>query len=416
MHKKTVLKNGIRLVTEHFENVRSVSIGIWVLAGSAYETQNNNGISHFIEHMFFKGTPSLTAKQIAEGIDYLGGHINASTGKEYTNYYVKVLDEHLEPALKILADLFCNSKLAKADVDLERNVIDEEILMSEDTPEDLVHDLIVANIYRDGGFGLPILGTTDTLKKIDANAMRKYIADNYSNSNIVISVAGSFDEDGIVSLMEAYFGDRVVEGSRELGFSESVFDGSVLLRKKETEQAHLCIAFPCFEYDHPLAYATLLMNTVLGGGMSSRLFQKIREEKGLVYSIFSYPMTNVHSGMFTIYAGMNPANLDTVIALISEELKVLLRDGVPMDLIAKTKNQIKGNIILGMETPSRRMSANASSEILKGEIQTQDELIAKINAIDANQVRAAIAYIFGAGKVSGAAIGPIDAVDLKGFC
>ena len=327
-----------------------------------------------------------------------------------------MLDEHLEPALKILADLFCNSKLAKADVDLERNVIDEEILMSEDTPEDLVHDLIVANIYRDGGFGLPILGTTDTLKKIDANAMRKYIADNYSNSNIVISVAGSFDEDGIVSLMEAYFGDRVVEGSRELGFSESVFDGSVLLRKKETEQAHLCIAFPCFEYDHPLAYATLLMNTVLGGGMSSRLFQKIREEKGLVYSIFSYPMTNVHSGMFTIYAGMNPANLDTVIALISEELKVLLRDGVPMDLIAKTKNQLKGNIILGMETPSRRMSANASSEILKGEIQTQDELIAKINAIDESQVRAAIAYIFGAGKVSGAAIGPIDSLELKGLC
>jgi len=214
MIKKTVLKNGIRLITERFDNVRSVSIGVWVRAGSSYETLQNNGISHFIEHMLFKGTPTMNAKQIAEGIDYLGGHINASTGKECTNYYVKVLDEHLEPALRILADIFCNSRLAEEDVDLERNVIDEEISMSEDTPEDLVHDLSISNIYRNGGFGLPILGTVETLKTISGSSMKKFIAENYFNSSIVISVTGSFDQDILESLINQFFGERNVEGER----------------------------------------------------------------------------------------------------------------------------------------------------------------------------------------------------------
>ena len=413
MHKKTFLKNGIRLITERFDNVRSVSVGVWVQAGSAYETKANNGISHFIEHMLFKGTPTMSAKEIAEGIDYLGGHINAFTGKDCTSYYIKVLDEQLEPALKILADLFCNSKFDKADIDMERKVVDEEILMSEDSPEDLVHDMIVANVFKDSGFGLPILGTTNSLKNIGSGEMKKYMADNYFNSHVVISVAGNFEQVAIETLIEKYFGGRDVFGDRQRTPSIAKFDGSILTKKKETEQVHFCLGLPTYEYDNPLAYAVLLVNTVFGGGMSSRLFQKIREERGLVYSIFSYPTTNVDSGVFTIYAGMTPGNLNQVLELISKEIKLLKTEGISKDLIEKTKNQLKGNIILGMESPSSRMNSNARSEILKGKIQTQDELIAKMNEIDEKQVHEVIDFIFDSGACSAAMIGSLENVDIK---
>ncbi|HEX9062077.1 MAG TPA: pitrilysin family protein, partial [Clostridia bacterium] len=316
MFKKVTLDNGVRIVYEKIPHVRSVSVGVWIGAGSRNESPRNNGVSHFIEHMLFKGTGKRSAKEIAENIDNIGGQLNAFTGKECTCYYTKTLDSHIDISMDVLSDMLFNSKFRTSDIDLERKVILEEIGMYEDTPEDMAHDLLTESVWEGHSLGYPILGTKECLNGIDGDVMKNYIDTNYLPTNCVLSVAGNFDEDGLIPLIASYFGrwHGITDTKGEI--RNPLYKKSIKIKEKDTEQVHLCIGFKGIEHGSNELYTLLAINNIFGGGMSSRLFQNIREEKGLVYSIYSYPSSYRKAGLFTIYAGMNPERLKEVIQLV----------------------------------------------------------------------------------------------------
>jgi len=408
MFKKYKLENGLRVVYEKIPYVRSVSVGIWAGTGSRYETVENNGISHFIEHMMFKGTTKRNAKEIAESIDNIGGQINAFTGKECTCYYTKTLDENIDIAMDVLADMFFNSKFDERDIDLERRVILEEIKMYEDSPEELVHDMLSETVWDKDTLGYPILGTEKSLNRIDRTGMRDYVKRNYTPSNCVISVSGNFNEDALRDLIEKYFGywNSDFDGRRE--FDRAEFVNNVSIREKDTEQVHICMGFNGIEQGNENLYTLLAVNNIFGGGMSSRLFQKIREEKGLVYSIYSYPSAYKNAGLFTIYAGMNPENLEQVVDMILEEINELKRNYISKEELEKSKNQLKGSHILSLESTSSRMNSIGKSEILLGYVYTPEEILKKIDNIDMDRVVKVVDSIFNADFFGFTAVGNIS--------
>ncbi|NLK86840.1 MAG: insulinase family protein [Clostridiaceae bacterium] len=381
MLKKYSLKNGVRVVCEKLQYVRSVSVGIWVRTGSRDEDTRINGISHFIEHMLFKGTQSRTAAQIAEAIDNIGGQLNAFTGKECTCYYAKTLDEHIGIALDILSDMFFNSVFANKDIALEKRVIIEEIGMYEDSPEDLVHDVLSETVWGGSSVGHPILGTKKSLRNINRERIMEYMRARYTPANTVISVAGNYDDAMLEELLERYFGDWYPEASPDEEQNSAIFKPAVKVRQKDTEQVHICIGFEGVKNGDDNLYPLLAVNNILGGGMSSKLFQRIREKKGLVYSIYSYPTTYKDTGLFTVYAGMKPDNLDEVIHLIYDEIRMMKKKGIPASDLEKAKEQMKGNYILGLESTSSRMNSIGKSELLLGYINTPEEILNKIGSV-----------------------------------
>jgi predicted Zn-dependent peptidase len=414
MFKKTTLENGVRIVCEKIPHVRSVSVGIWVGTGSRSENKLNSGISHFIEHMLFKGTEKRTAKEIAESIDNIGGQLNAFTGKECTCYYTKTLDTHLEIAFDVLSDMFFNSKFADKDIDVERRVILEEIGMYEDSPEELVHDLLSETIWNGNPLGYPILGRHESLENVNSNTIREYMNDNYIPSNIVISIAGNFNDDTLIKTVEKHFGswDLTTNGLKD--YEEVKFISDIKIKEKDTEQAHICIGFEGIEHGNDDLYTLLAVNNIFGGGMSSRLFQRIREEKGLVYSIYSYPSSYKNAGLFTIYAGMNPEHIKTVIELSMEEIKELKKNGLKSDDLAKSKEQLKGNYILGLESTSSRMNSIGKSELILGKINSPEEILEKIDKIHMDSVQEITERIFNMDNISFTAVGNIKKdIDFK---
>lgn len=382
MYKKVILNNGLRIVCEKIPYVRSVSVGIWVGTGSRNETGINNGVSHFIEHMLFKGTEKRSAKEIAGCIDNIGGQINAFTGKECTCYYTKTLDTHIDIAIDVLADMFFNSRFSQKDIEIEKKVILEEIGMYEDSPEELVHDILSETVWDGNPLGLPILGTQEGLRNINRDTMTNYILQNYTPENSVISVAGNFDESMLLKLLEERFGNWKVNSEPNTSYGDVNFITDIKIKEKDTEQVHICLGFDGIEHGNDDLYALLAVNNVFGGGMSSRLFQKIREEKGLVYSIYSYPSSYKNAGLFTVYAGMNPEHLKKVISLIASEIKTLKKKGISSKELKQSKEQLKGNYILGLESTSSRMSSIGKSELMLGYISTPEEVLEKIDAID----------------------------------
>ncbi|MDO8685183.1 MAG: pitrilysin family protein, partial [Clostridiales bacterium] len=352
MFKRHKFNNGLRVVYEILPYVRSVSTGIWVGTGSRSETKSNSGISHFVEHMMFKGTQRRSACQIAEEIDNIGGQINAFTGKECTCYYAKILDTHIEIAFDILADMLFNSMFAKKDIAIEKKVILEEIGMYEDSPEELVHDLITETVWKNNPVGMPVLGNKTSLPKINAIKISEYMDAAYNPENCVISVAGNFKEEELLSLIEKYFSRWQSKNLTNGSLPAVDFIPGFNLKKKDTEQVHLCIGFNGVPQGDEKLYPLLAINNVLGGGMSSRLFQKIREEKGLVYSIYSYPSAYKDAGIFTIYAGMNPVYMPKVVEMICNEINILKDKGIDELTLNRTKEQLKGNYILGLEGTS----------------------------------------------------------------
>ena len=412
MYNRYALDNGIRVICEKVDGVRSVAIGIWVGAGSRYEEKENNGVSHFLEHMLFKGTRKRSAKQIAEEIDAIGGQINAFTGKECTCFYTKTLDEHSDVAIDLLYDILVNSKLAKTDIKIEKNVILEEINMYEDSPEELVHDILTEQIWKESPLGMPILGTIDTLATIDNACLREYISKLYIPSNIVIAIAGSFDEKKIVRKIEKKF--------KKLKFSEQSppvsdaprFCGGVSIKQKDTEQAHICIGMNGIELGNDDNYALNLINNVLGGGMSSILFQKIREELGLVYSIYSYTSANKNAGHFVIYAGMNPDQLERVYMLIWDELRLFKENGLDADMLEKAKEQFKGNYLLGLEGSQSRMTVLGRSELLLGYVRTPEDIIDKVDNIRLDEANALIDKIINEKEFAVSVIGKVVDSDI----
>jgi len=381
MIKKIHLDNGVRLVYEHLPQVRSVSTGIWVAVGSRNETNDINGISHYIEHMLFKGTKKRSAKDIAYAIDSLGGQINAFTAKENTCYYTKTLDAHIQMSFDILSDMFFNSKFLKKDLETEKKVIFEEIKMYEDTPEEHVHDLLLEKVWEGDAIGMPILGTFASLGNIGRQDIVKYMKNNYTPERTVISVAGNFDEKELIALANRYFGSWKSTSENTPQNSVPVFNRNVFIKQKDTEQVHMCLSFDGIPQGEDYIYSLLVLNNVLGGGMSSRLFQKIREEKGLVYSIYSYPASYKNTGIFTIYAGMNPAYVDEVIENIQKEINDIINNGITNDEFNRSKEQLKGNYILGLESTSGRMSSIGKSELILGYVNTPDEILDKIDKV-----------------------------------
>jgi predicted Zn-dependent peptidase len=379
MIKKYTCQNGVRIVLEQIPTVRSVAIGVWIGTGSRDETPENNGISHFLEHMFFKGTTTRTAREIAESFDSIGGQVNAFTSKEYTCYYAKVLDTHAQYALDVLADMFFNSTFVDDELKKEKNVVLEEIKMYEDTPDDIVHDLLSKAIYKDHPLGYPILGTEETLNTFTGDKLKSYIQERYTPDHVVISIAGNIT-DSFIQEVEKYFGSY--EGRRsEAVENKPVFHTNQISRKKETEQAHLCLGFDGLKIGHDDIYSLIILNNILGGSMSSRLFQEVREQRGLAYSIFSYHTAYQDSGIVTIYGGTGTKQLDTLFETIQETLEKLKCDGITEKELHNTKEQLKGSLMLSLESTNSRMSRNGKNELLLKRHRSLDEIIELIDQV-----------------------------------
>lgn len=413
MYQTRTLSNGIRVIAENVDYVHSVSIGLFVHSGSAHEPENIAGISHFIEHMLFKGTTNRTAKDIAAAIDNVGGHINAFTTKEYTCYYIKLLDTHFGIGVDILSDMLKNSKFLENDVDLERKVIGEEIGMYEDSPEDLVHDMIAQCAWGDKGIGRSIIGTHQTLSTIDSAVLKGYLNKNYTPSNIVIGVAGNFDESIFDMLEEKFSGINGTDEKRQK--HTYPFRKNFLIKNKDTEQVHLCIAFEGFKAQDEELYPFLAFNNTFGNGMSSAMFQSIREEKGLVYSIYSYSTSIADTGMFVIYAGTNPENLKEVTKLIFKEIDNALESTIDQNALYSAKEQLKGNYILGLESISSRMQSIGRAKLLFDKVKTPEEILTKIEQITPERVSKAVNRVFNKEKMCLAAIGNLDVNDHSWF-
>lgn len=389
---KHQLSNGLRVVLEPIPSIRSVAIGIWVKTGSRNETPDLNGISHFIEHMLFKGTDRYSARDIAEVFDGIGGNVNAFTTKEYTCYYAKVLDEHLPIAVDVLADMYFHSRLDESELEKERNVILEEISMYEDTPDDLVHDLLAKAVYGDHSLGYTILGVEDNLNRMNSDTLREYMNQHYTIDNTVISVAGNIDESA-VKLLERHFGGAHRSGSPDT-YEAPGFVGDLIYHEKKTEQNHICLALPGLSLTDPRYYAMILLNNTIGGGMSSRLFQEIREKRGLAYSVYSYHSSHVDNGMFVIYTGTAPKQTEEVLKVSMEIIEEMIVQGLTDAELKKGKEQLKGSLLLSLESTSSRMNRMGKNELMLGRHLTIDDIIGRIEAVTQEEIRQVTKELF----------------------
>ncbi|WP_438448272.1 M16 family metallopeptidase [Gorillibacterium sp. sgz5001074] len=387
-----VLPNGLRVVLEKIPTCRSVSFGIWVKTGSRNEETDRNGVSHFIEHMLFKGTDRYSAKDIAELFDGIGGNVNAFTTKEYTCYYVKVLDEHLPMAMDVLADMYFNSRLDPEEMEKERNVILEEVSMYEDTPDDLVHDLMAKAAYREHPLGQTILGLEQNLHRFQPDDLRSYMKKYYTVSNTVVSLAGNID-DHIMPLIEKHFGGFSNQGP-EIPVTPPSFYSGEIFHEKKTEQNHICLSLPGCSIRDDRLYAMILLNNAIGGGMSSRLFQEIREKRGLAYSVYSYHTSYLDNGMFTIYTGTAPKQTEEVLKVSMEVVGEVLHHGLTDAEVRKGKEQLKGSLILSLESTSSRMNRLGKNELLLGKHYTMDEIIQRIESVTQDQIRELTKEVF----------------------
>ncbi|HZJ83171.1 MAG TPA: pitrilysin family protein [Clostridia bacterium] len=379
MYKGFELENGIRVVTENIPHFRSVSIGLWFKVGSINEADGQEGLSHFIEHMLFKGTKKRSSKEIAQTMDAVGGQLNAFTAKECTCLYSKVMDEHLELGLDLLSDMVLNSIFDSTEMEKEKGVILEEISMYKDSPEDVVHELLSSEFFRSHPLGKPILGTITSVTSFTKDQIKEYYDYFYGPGNLVISIAGNFQEDKLRLLLDKYFGGwgKTAHIFNELDIYTA--GEGAFYRHKDIEQAHLCIGCPGIPLGDEDIYALMILNNIFGGGMSSRLFQSIREEKGLAYSVFSYPSSYVHGGLFTVYAGIKPSQVAQVVSLIHEEVQGMKNKNISQEEFNMAREQLKGNYILGLENTSSRMTALGRNQLLVGKITSPDEVLDKIN-------------------------------------
>lgn len=381
---KYQLRNGLRVMIEQIPTCRSVSFGIWVRTGSRNETPEDNGISHFIEHMLFKGTDRHSAKEIADRFDGIGGNVNAFTSKEYTCYYAKVLDQHLPIAVDVLADMFFESQLADTELAKEKNVILEEIAMYDDTPDDTVHDLASRAAYGDHPLAYSILGTAERLSAMGSQDLRRYMSNRYRIENTVVSIAGNVGEE-VLDLIEKHFGRFDVRGSDPV-LEPPAFRADSLFHRKKTEQNHLCLTFPGCSIADPNLYAMILLNNTIGGGMSSRLFQEIREKRGLAYSVYSYHTSYADDGLFTVYAGTAPKQTKDVYDLSMELLQEIAGKGMSEAELSRGKEQLKGNLILSLESTSSRMNRLGKNELMLGRHYTLDEMLERIDQVSMDDI------------------------------
>lgn len=394
MYKKHVLENGLTIVGEEIPYVKSISLGVWINAGSRIENEEISGVSHFIEHMLFKGTKNRTSKELASEIDNLGGQINAFTSKECTCYYVKLLDSHIDIGIDVLSDMLLNSKFSESDIDKERSVIIEELKMYEDSPEDLAYDLLTEHIYKEDPLGMNIIGTEESLKRLNKDKLLEYFNKYYVPNNSVIAISGNFDFDNIVKKIEEKFKSWE---KREVSISieKAKFNNCFLTKNKDIEQVNLAMSLEAVPLENDKeVYALAVINTVFGGSISSRLFQRIREEKGLVYSIYSAQSLYRKCGELGIFASMSNDHLEEVYGSIIEEIKRIKANYLTDKEIKESKEQLKGSYILGLESTSSRMMSIGRSLLLTDKLESTDDILKLIDDVDQETVKMVIDKIF----------------------
>lgn len=392
-YRKTILDNGIRVVTERIPHVRSVSIGIWIQAGTCDEAPEYNGVAHFVEHMVFKGTETRSSLEIADAIESLGGSINAFTSKELTCFYAQVLDENIEVALEILSDLVLHPRLDENDIEREKGVVLEEIMELEDTPSELVHEIFIQDLFKPHPLSFSILGTKETVQRLGREDILRFMSENYSANRVVVAAAGNLDHNHVVRLAEKFLGRLSSASSRNLPELPPERPATNVV-KNRFQQAHICIGRRAFHYTHPRRYPLLLLNTILGYGMSSRLFQNIREKHGLAYSIYSFADFLKDTGIFGVYLGTDPENIDLSVELVKKELKDLKENHLDNGELEKRKNQLKGNLILGLESTSGRMNRLAKMEIYRGDFLSIEIIIQSINAVTEEDIHSVAEELF----------------------
>lgn len=384
---QNVLSNGIKVVLENMPYLRSVSLGVWVKAGSVNETKNNNGISHMIEHMLFKGTTNRTAKKLAEDMTCIGGNMNAYTSKEYTTYYVTTLDEHLPMAIDIISDMINNSLFCKEDIEKEKEVIIEEIDMYDDSPEDLVHEMLQKSIWNNNPLGYIISGEKDVIKSFTREEIIDFKDKYYSADKIVISIAGNFDNSSVIELLEKRFGNIHTCKNSDTDWEKPKYHKCFCSKIKDMEQVHMNIAYDCIEYCSDERYVFSVVNSISGGNENSRLFQKIREEEGLTYSIYSYGSSFKYAGLFHINAVLNPKKLELVYKKLFDVMNELRKGGILEQELIQTKEQIKTELIIGSESTRSRMNGNGKSLLQEDRIVSLDEMLAGIDNVKCKDVQ-----------------------------
>lgn len=399
MINKYTLDNGMRIVAEKIDYVKSASIGIWVKVGSNNEDDDTNGLSHFIEHMLFKGTENRKANKIAEDIDNIGGQINAFTSKECTCFYVKVLDENINDAVDILSDMFFNSLFQQEEIEKEISVVIEEIKMYEDSPEDVVHDKLMEIVFDKSPMAYNILGTEKNLKTFNTEKVIDYMKKNYSPLNTVIAIAGNFEEEKFVELIKSKFEHWQNENVPSIDV-DGVYERKIIGVNKELEQLHLCIGNKTIGRHDSLYYPLLVLNNIFGGTMSSRVFQEVREKRGLVYSIYSFVSNYTNSGIFSIYAGMSYDQVEDALRTIFKEMKGMKNGNITIEEFKRAKQQIKGNFILGLESTSSRMSSIGRRELIYDEVVYPEDIINSINDVKYEDVLKITENLFDINKLS----------------
>ncbi len=386
MHDEWLLPNGLRVVGERLPYLRSVSIGAWMHVGSMFEMPEESGLSHFLEHMVFKGTTRRTARQIAEEMDAVGGQLNAFTGRDCTCFYAKVIDENLELAVDILADLVINATMDETELEKERGVILEEIAMDEDSPEDLVHDLLQSAQFGEQSPGQPILGPAEQIAAYTREDLLRFRKAHYAPRETVVALAGSYDPDKVLQWVTQYFGGWENDIPPVKTPDWQVLTGVNTLREKDTEQMHICMGFPGMAYGTDGVYPLAVANNILGGAMSSRLFQRIREDLGLAYSVYSYPNTYKGVGTFGLYAGVSPKNAELVLKEIRLELEKFLKDGITEKEFRDSVTQLRSGYLMGLESPGARMQGLGRSTLLRGKPIAHEETLAAIEAVTMEKV------------------------------
>ncbi|MGC2661279.1 MAG: pitrilysin family protein [Bryobacteraceae bacterium] len=410
--ERASLSNGVRIVTEIMPHVRSVSLGIWIGKGSRVEHGPENGISHFIEHMVFKGTKNRSAADIARSVDSVGGGLDAFTSKELVSFNTKVMDEHLPFAFDVLADLVLNPLFRADDIEKEKSVILEEIKMEADQPEFVLHETFISNFWKGHGLGKPILGTKDTVKKFGQEMLFDYYHRVYSPKNILITAAGNLDHEAIVRMIGEKFADLEEHGILPSDTKPRSHAPIVLKKKESLEQVHITLGVPAYPLAHDLRFPLYLLNTVLGGGMSSRLFQNIRERLGLAYAVYSELNLFSDTGCFTIYAGTGVETAKDVVKSIMDEIRELKDNLIGEDELRRAKDHMKGSLMLSLESTSSRMSNLARQELYFKEFMSLDEMLERIESVTRGEVQKIAQEFFQTDNIALAMLGRLNGVEI----
>ena len=408
---RDVLPNGLRILTERMPHVRSVSIGVWLARGSRHETEEQSGIAHFVEHMLFKGTATRSAEDIAQTVDSIGGQMDAFTAKEYASYYFKVLDEHLPLAVDVLADIVMNPAFSEDDIGREKKVVLEEIKMVEDTPDDLVHELFTENLWPDHPLGRPILGIKDTVEALTREGLQRYFAHAYSAPNLIVAAVGNIEHERVRDLVQRAF-EGLSSTSEALTEAPPRVVPRTIIRNKELEQSHVCLGTSSYRQDHDERYSSYVLNTILGGSMSSRLFQNVREKRGLAYAVFSGLSAYRDAGSMTIYAGCANSAVGELIDVVIGELRRIKDEPLPESELQRAKDHLKGSLMLNLESTSSRMSHLARQEIYFDRQFGLDETLEGVERVTRDDVQRVAQDLFKDESLAATVVGAVNGLEI----